>query len=126
MNKKRKLLLGTSVALLSVALLFIGGVVSKYVNERAADASVQSAEFYFESNYLTEDNHEYKLNSGTESIVIELYNFENELRISKVDCEYTVKVNGIETKLEEAPAGSQTITRYVLQVEAGQTYSVIV
>lgn len=127
MNKTRKLLLGTGVALLSIALLFTGGVVSKYVNERAADAPVQSAEFYFESNYLTEDNHEYKLNSGTEKIVIELYNFENELRISKVDCEYTVKVNGIEVKKLEAPQSNLPSTRsYELQVEAGKTYSVIV
>ena len=92
MNKMRKLLLGTGAVLLSLALFLTGRTISKYVNEREQDAPIKAAAFYFESNYLTEDNHEYKLNYDTQSIEIELYNFENALRISQVDCKYTVSV----------------------------------
>ncbi|MBR5520075.1 MAG: hypothetical protein IKU55_05100 [Clostridia bacterium] len=123
MKKPRKLLLGMGIALLSATVLFTGGVVSKYVNERESEGSVQAAEFYFESNYLTEDHHQYKLNAATESVVIELYNFENELRVSNVKTAYTIKVNGHETVLE-APAGTATTKKYTLTVQPGKTYTV--
>ena len=92
MNKMRKLLLGIGAVLLSLALFLTGRTISKYVNEREQDAPIKAAAFYFESNYLTEDNHEYKLNYNTQSIEIELYNFENALRISQIDTKYTVSV----------------------------------
>lgn len=120
--------------LLIVLLTLAGGVVSKYVNSREVDAYVTAPAFYFESNYLTEDNHEYKLNAGTTSLQIELYNFENELRVSEVDCTYTVSVETKDTNfsppsqtLEAEATGEGRTTSFTLNgLKNGCSYTVTV
>ncbi len=92
----------TKKALIAAGLLALvgcvaatGGVLAKYVRtEKITDQAVATAKaFYFESNYLTDKNETtYNLNAGTEVVEIELYNFENQFRVSEVTTTYTVKV----------------------------------
>ena len=60
--------------LLSLASMAItGGVLAKYVDTLADDNKTATAKsFYFESDHLTEDDHLYRINSGTESIEFKL------------------------------------------------------
>ena len=133
MNKMRKLLLGTGAILLSLALFLTGRTLSKYVNEREQNASIKAAGFYFESNYLTEDTHEYKLNYNTQSVEIELYNFENALRISQIETKYTVSVEtedasfSLTDNVYTAKALEAVTSKVVLNgLKAGYQYKVTV
>lgn len=81
------------ILLLLASVAVTSGVLAKYADSREQDPKKATAKsFYFESDYLTEDDHLYKLNTGTTSIDIKLYNYENELRFSKVACTYTITV----------------------------------
>lgn len=79
--------------LVTCVLGSIGVVVAKYRDGREGDRFLSSKAFYFESNYLTEKNKAYSLNSTQSGVEIELYNFENEWRVSEVDTVYTVTVS---------------------------------
>ena len=104
--------------LLSLASMAItGGVLAKYVDTLADENKTATAKsFYFESDLLTEDNHLYRINSGTESIEFTLYNYENDLRVSETECTYTVSVvtndaevtiNGVERKDATITVGAE-------------------
>lgn len=83
---------------LAISVTSVGIVFAQYIKTiRNETASVGAKKFYFESNYLTSDNHKYNLNADTESVTIELYNYENELRVSEVDATYTVTVESLDT-----------------------------
>ena len=97
----KKFLIRVVFLALVISVLVTSGVLAKYLYViKDETLPVNSKTFYFESNYLTEDNHTYKLNSGTTTIQIELYSFENELRVSEVDCTYTVKVISEDTSFK--------------------------
>ncbi|MBQ9071034.1 MAG: hypothetical protein IJY23_06800 [Clostridia bacterium] len=100
--KKTKISKRTIIILIAVLaaliLASVGAVVAKYVNERKGDRFIFSKSFYFESNYLTANNKTYSLNSTQNSVEIELYNFENEWRVSEVDTSYTVTVSSTDTE----------------------------
>lgn len=92
-HMSKKYLTSACVILLAVALLAAGGVFAKYLHTSKDDrSSVSSKMFYFESDYLTEDNHTYKLNAGTDSVAFTLYNYENSLRVSEVVSTYQITV----------------------------------
>lgn len=89
----KRFLIGIGVSLIAASLAVTGGVLAKYAHSpKKESAPVIAKSFYFESNYLTEDNHTYKLSEGTQEISFALYNYENDLRISGIDSEYTVTV----------------------------------
>ena len=151
MNKVRiskKYILAAVILLSVVCLVATGGVFAKYISTLSGSDDLFSAtakEFYFESNYLTSDDHEYKLNAGTESVTIELYNFENEFRKSQMNCKYTISVNfsGIDETPENIPVlyidgvkqsgpinvggGNSTTTKLELKnLKKGATYMISV
>ena len=81
--------------LLVVSVSLTAGVYARYVASAKSDnKQITAKKFYFTSNYLTENNHEYKLNAGTDSVTIDLYNYdcENPALVSEVDCSYSVTV----------------------------------
>ena len=81
------------ILLLLASVAVTSGVLAKYADSRKQDPKKATAKsFYFESDYLTADDHLYKLNAGTTSIDLKLYNYENELRFSEVACTYTITV----------------------------------
>lgn len=109
MNKNRKRLLAVLAVALLVAAAGTGTVLAKYVSNKAPqDIPVSAKAFYFESNYLTADGRSYSLNAGTRSVTIELYNYENDLRVSQVDCQYTVTVSSTDTGYTCSPTTAQT------------------
>lgn len=109
MNKNRKRLLAVLAAALLVAAAGTGTVLAKYVSNKAPqDIPVSAKAFYFESNYLTADGRSYSLNAGTQSVTIELYNYENSLRVSQVDCQYTVTVSSTDQDYTYSPTTVNT------------------
>lgn len=134
MNKTRKLLIAVCVVLLLAAAVTTGSVWAKYVQTKEFDdVPVSAKAFYFRSNYLTEEESEYKLNAGTDSIEIELYNFENALRISQVACTYTISVTSDDTSYSlsktecTAAAGEQHTEKVKLEnLKDGYSYTVTV
>lgn len=147
MNKVRvskKYIFGAVVLLFMVCLVATGGVLAKYISTLTQGNNifpVTSKEFYFESNRLTSDGKEYQLNADTTSVEIELYNFENEFRVSEVDCKYTVTVSFSETEAPpkiymddveinepiDVAGNSAKTTKLVLKnLKKGHTYTVSV
>ena len=135
----KKYLTSACVILLAVALLAAGGVFAKYLHTSKDDrSSVSSKMFYFESDYLTEDNHTYKLNTGTQSVAFTLYNYENNLRISEVVSKYRITVasdgddsftiNGeVATEKEISVEATKTDTKITLgSLDDGCSYQVTV
>ncbi len=131
----------TVTVICAVFLLFAvsAGITAtaKYIkSQQVTDIAVKAKAFYFESNYLTENTKEYTLSSNTNSLTIELYNYENQLRISEVDCTYTVEVkcdNGnncssyTDLASKKATANMQVKTELELeQLIPGNTYTVTV
>lgn len=122
--------------LLAVSVSLTAGVYARYVASAKSDNKPITAKtFYFTSNYLTEDNHEYKLNAGTNSVTIELYNYdcENPLLISEVDCSYSVKVTPLNDDDEvsvsadsyTAPADTKTDRELTISgLDNGNSYKV--
>ena len=109
--------------ILVISLSITSSVLAKYAHTAKNDViPVTAKAFYFESNYLTTDNHTYKLNNGENSVSIELYNYENDLRISEVDCTYTVTVTSEDSTFT---INGETVTQTVIEVEAGQTLTQI-
>ena len=99
----KHVLIVISALLLVAVAIATGSVIAKYAEERKSETSDVTAKlFYFESDYLTDDDHTYYLNPTTQSISLKLYNFQNEMCAdpdctdcqftSQLDCEYTVKV----------------------------------
>lgn len=101
MRKKlisKRFLAGVGVLLLAVGMIAAGGAFAKYLSTVKKELTPVTAKtFYFESNYLTEDNHLYKLNAGTKNVSFELYNYENALRVSEMECTYKITVNSTDT-----------------------------
>ena len=90
--------IGAGILILAISVLLTSGVLAKYIQtQEPQDDSVTAKAFYFESNYLTADNHEYKLNSGTTSVDFSLFNYENDARVSQVDITYTINVTSSDT-----------------------------
>lgn len=135
----KKTLIIVGILLLTAALIATGGVIARYVNHTDfEDTPVKAKAFYFTSDYLTEDNKTYNLNSSTQEIPIYLYNYESSIRFSEVKSTYTIKLettaegftlNGNSTSeitetLDGGVAGEKKITLAGLQ--SGYTYKITV
>ena len=95
--------------LLVVSVSLTAGVYARYVaSATSANKQITAKKFYFTSNYLTENNHEYKLNAGTNSVTIDLYNYdcENPKLVSEVDCSYSVTVTPTKVDNEVSVSGA--------------------
>ncbi len=121
----KRVLIVISALLLAALAVATGSVIAKYVEERKTETSNVTAKlFYFESDYLTDDNHTYYLNATTQSISLKLYNFQNEMCTdpdcsncqftSQLDCEYTVVVtceddSSFTVKIDGAASDATTV-----------------
>ena len=107
-------------------LLIVGSVLSKYVYKNNGQSVLSAHEFYFTSNYLTEDGHEYVLAPNTRGVEIEVNNFEDNLRFSSDEVEYSVSVNGGEPETGSLTAGKKDTDTITLNgFENGKTYEVV-
>jgi hypothetical protein len=135
----KQILIGLGIIFLGASFVATSGVLAKFANTVKNESSPVTAKtFYFESNYLTEDNHTYKLNSGTASVSFDLYNYENALRFSEVDSTYTIVVTSADdsftidgesiTQKTISADGGTKIDRTVTlgNLKNGQTYKVTV
>lgn len=135
----RKFWIGAVLILLALSTLLIGGVVARYVQTKTPhNELITSKTFYFESDYLTEDNHKYKINPGTTSIDFKLFNYETDARVSEVDSVYTIKVTSEDTSftIDGKVTTTKTITANknvksdktvtLANLKDGYTYSVTV
>lgn len=124
--------------LLVVSVSLTAGVYARYVaSATSANKQITAKKFYFTSNYLTENNHEYKLNAGTDSVTIDLYNYdcENPALVSEVDCSYSVTVTPTKVDNEVSVSGApstapadtpKTLPITISGLDNGNSYKVTV
>ncbi len=138
----KQVLIAACIIVLAALAVATGGVIAKYVKTVGEDESEVTAKtFYFESDYLLPTAHTYELNSTTNSVSFELRNFENEDRVSQVNCTYevtiesddsnfTVKVNDGESAslttltLDAAEKVKTTHIITLEKLQPGETYAV--
>lgn len=80
-------------------LIFLGrGLYAKYMNQKSVSEAPIAEEFYFTSDFLSENGKNYILASNIQQLTFELRNYEDELRSSASEIEYTYVVtkNGTE------------------------------
>ena len=107
-------------------LLIIGSVLSKYVYNNKGQSLITAHEFYFTSDYLTEENQEYILSSDTTEIQIILKNHEDNLRYSSDEVKYSVLVNGTEKKSGNLEANQKSSDKITISgLQNGETYEVV-
>lgn len=82
---------------LILAAIF-GGFYARYVHQESQKEAPVAEQFYFTSDLLSEDGKEYTLASNITQVTFELRNYEDKLRSSDSNIEYTysVKKDGIE------------------------------
>lgn len=113
----KQILIGLGIIFLGASFVATSGVLAKFANTVKNESSPVTAKtFYFESNYLTEDNHTYKLNSGTASVSFDLYNYENALRFSEVDSTYTIVVTSAD---DSFTIDGESITQKTISADGG-------
>ncbi len=107
-------------------LLIIGSVLSKYVYNNKGQSLVTAHEFYFTSDYLTEENPEYVLSPNTETIQITVKNHEDNLRYASDVIHYRVLVNGTEEKTGSLAANTKSADKITIHgLKNGETYEVV-
>ena len=87
MKKHPVLTIAVIVLIAAAAVVF-----AKYIAQKTSSTSVASNEMYFTSDLLSEKGSSYTLRSGTDSITVELRNYEDSLRWSGADISYTFTV----------------------------------
>ena len=133
-SQRSMIIIGLLLLVVSVSLT--AGVYARYVASAKSDnKQITAKKFYFTSNYLTENNHEYKLNAGTDSVTIDLYNYdcENPALVSEVNCSYSVTVTPliadddvhVNCDSNPAPAGTKTDRELTISgLDNGNSYKV--
>lgn len=124
----KRVLIVSGIWLLTVlSFITTGNVFAKYVYTHEYDPTPVTAKaFYFESDYLTtQSNQEYKLNSTTNSISFNLYNFNYDVcpdpdcpsceYVTQVDCNYTINVTAYNK------ATSTYDQNFTVEVKVGDT-----
>ena len=90
--KKRIIAVVVSAALLVLSVLCVVPALAKYSTEQGKQLEINSPEFYFTSDYLSESVlPEYKIYG--DSVSFEIRNFIDSFRVSKEDITYTVSAN---------------------------------
>src|SRR5574344_537112 len=91
-NMKKKYVI--FILVLAVLLLPSAITLSKYITNKVYDYIMESNKFYFSSDKLTEDNHQYEVNNwsgiGNFTIDFNLNNMKNNLLTSATDIDYTL------------------------------------
>ena len=114
-----------AVVLCAVVLLSLGtGIVAaRYLSTlKTGYGSFTSAEFYFTSDYLSEDGENYTIlcnDLSTAAIDFQLFNYADSLNYSNTDIQYTIQyeLNGIQKKQAATLAGGKvenTVIQYKL------------
>lgn len=94
MKKDRLMFFSVLLIALAFAVSMCALVWAKYISQEKKDTVVAAQAFYFESDLLTENGATYTLAPGTTKITFHMKNVADELRISDVEINYTVTVNG--------------------------------
>lgn len=90
--KKRIIAVVVSAALLVLSVLCVVPALAKYSTEQGKQSEINSPEFYFTSDYLSESVlPEYKIYG--DSVSFEIRNYIDSFRVSKEDITYTVSAN---------------------------------
>lgn len=107
-------------------LLIIGSVLSKYVYNNKGQSLIAAHEFYFTSDYLTEENQEYILSPDTTEVQITLKNHEDNLRFSSDEVKYSVLVNGNEIEKGSLKANQKSSDKISISgLQNGETYEIV-
>lgn len=98
--------------LLLTSLIISGALLAKYVHSNRSDIVAGSPNFYFNSDYLTENPitnpTTYYLKSDTESITFTLTNYDDELRFSDDDVAFSLTVTCLTDPADTTATLSQT------------------
>ena len=101
------------ICIFIATMLSFGGVFAKYYYDYEKRVNVQSLEFYFSSDLLTDNGNVYTLNPGTTEIEFTIKNYEDNLRFSQSEVSYTITSNGGMLSLQNGtlsgPVGYDTI-----------------
>ena len=123
--KKKRGLGGLWLYALFAALLIgcvtVGDVAAKYITARPEPQNLVLAEkFHFSSNYLTDEATapEIRVNAGTGSVDIELYNYDDLLRVSELDIDYTLTVSEV-TKADGSAAEAAVVSAATISPASG-------
>ncbi len=112
------------VILLASALVFsaVGGVLAKYITRSAGQDVAMAHEFYFTSDLLTREGERHSLSSGTDSITVKICNFEDNLRYSTLDIDFTVTVtDGESGKTVAGRLTGNSKNQAVIEIGSGKT-----
>ena len=89
---KKKIIAAVSAALLLISILCIVPSFAKYTTEQGEQSEINSTEFYFTSDYLSEGViPEYKIYG--DSVSFKISNYIDSLRVNESDIEYTVSTD---------------------------------
>lgn len=108
--------------LLIIALLCSAAALSpaaaKYLTQgRNPENLVVTENFYFTSNYLDETAPVIPVSAGTSAVAIELYNYDDALRVSELDINYTITLEV--KKLDDTAAEADVISAASLTPTGG-------
>ena len=112
--KKRIIAVVVSAALLVLSVLCIVPALAKYATEQGKQSEINSPEFYFTSDYLSESVlPEYKIYGG--SVSFKIRNFIDSFRVSKENITYTVSapdgtLSSVDGTLNGGTKASDTVT----------------
>lgn len=123
---RRTLLVSLAAAVVLTACA-VGGIYAKYVYDRDRFGLVATPNFYFQSDLLSADGAEYKLNSGTKAITFTLTNSADDLRFSDEEISYTVTSDGGSLSVGAGTlekGEKRTVTVTLTGLEDGKTYTV--
>lgn len=115
--------------ILVITLAIIGGTYGYFIHKNADDGVVVSSNFFFESDYLSEEGKTYTLNTSTTKISFKLKNYADDLRWSENDIEYTITVNGGTLSQKEGKLPKDNKSYHIITLsglEEGKTYNVSV
>ena len=123
----------TVIAVLALSAIFsvaaVSDVYARYLKKKEQQVTVQTQTFYFESDLLAEGGNTYLLTAGTNEVLIQLYNFADELRVSELPVNYTVTVEGDGAMIEGTSSGTlnqdnKTAELILKGLQNGKTYKV--
>lgn len=107
-RRKRLASIGFLLAgVIAISGMFAGGV-AKYAHKESNEEKGDSEQFYFTSDYLTEEGTTYTLSADTNDLEIELRNYEDVLRWADSEIAYSYTVTKDGTEVSE---GNGTITK---------------
>ena len=124
MGKKRMLYMTCGVLVVLVAAFAAGSVYGRYAHRESGVGAVTAKNFYFSSDYLTNEGGAYSLNAGADgraSVTFSIRNWEDALRISDHDIKFLVTVTEGETQLSSEEHTLAAVTEPLTAVEQSIT-----